>query len=91
MKLPFLPREMDPQVDSEEGQAYIRVAFVLVLIACYAAATWLFGQKQLVPALQGLMLYLAFGFVWLGVVARSVGRPCGGSMWPSYSTTRHSP
>ncbi|MDQ3040492.1 MAG: diguanylate cyclase, partial [Pseudomonadota bacterium] len=73
MHLPFLPQEMDPQVDSEEGQAYIRVAFVLVLIACYAVATWLFGQTQLVPALQGLMLYLAYGFVWLGVVARSVG------------------
>lgn len=77
MKLPFKPREMDPVVDTEEAQAYFRVAFVLVIIAFYAAATWLFGQAQLVPALQGLMLYLTFACLWLWLVARSIGS----AMW----------
>lgn len=73
MKLPLLPRDMNPGIDTEAVQAYVRVAFVLLITTIYAAATWLFGQAHLVPALQGMALYMAFAFVWLWVVARSVG------------------
>lgn len=69
MRLFLLPPGSDRPIDTEAGQARIRVVSILVILACYAVAIWISGLEQLVPALPGLLLYLGFGYAWTWVVA----------------------
>jgi diguanylate cyclase (GGDEF)-like protein len=69
MQLFLLPPGSDAPIDTEAGQARIRIVSILVILACYAVAIWMFGQGQLIPALPGLLLYLGFGYAWIWLVA----------------------
>jgi len=75
MNLSLLPVGLAPKIDTELGQARIRVLFAVVVMACYAVAIWVFQQKQLLSAMPGLLLYLAFGYAWIWLVAWGIGPP----------------
>lgn len=73
MKLFLLPTGLASHIDTESGQARIRVVFAGIIIACYAVAIWVFEQNQLVPGIPGLLLYFGFGYVWIWLVAWGIG------------------
>lgn len=73
MKLFLWPAGLTSHIDTELGQARVRVVFVMIIMAGYAVAIWVFQQKQLVPARPGLLLYFAFGYVWSWLVVWDIG------------------
>lgn len=73
LKLSLVPTRLAALTDTELDQARLRVVFVLIIMAGYAVAIWVFGQKQLLSALLGLLPYLGYGSVWIWLVIWGIG------------------